>query len=180
MLRRNVSGRVERNRPIQADRERTVKASGRAYLTLRASRSSARHGAAATKSIRGRRSASKVRGPSVSLKPARFCAALLVASGVIVSLASGQPQNQNSARAIPLASRSSPLAVVLTTDCGAEIDDQWALAHLALSPEVNLEAVITTHASSIRFSSATAVKHAAEVLARVSPGRVPAARLRRE
>ena len=109
-------------------------------------------------------------------KAARIYGALLVASGVTVSLVSGQPQIQ-SGRAIPLASTSSPLAVVLTTDCGAEIDDQWTLAHLALSPEVDLQAIITTHASSIRFSSATAAQHAAEVLARVSPGRLPSARV---
>src|SRR5215204_4032392 len=109
-------------------------------------------------------------------KAARIYGALLVASGVTVSLVSGQPQIQ-SGRAIPFASRSSPLAVVLTTDCGAEIDDQWALAHLALSREVDLQAVITTHASSIRLSSATAAQHAADVLAQVSPARLPLTRL---
>jgi purine nucleosidase len=114
---------------------------------------------------------------SMSRQRARVCAALLIASCAKVSLASGQPQIQNSARAIPFASRSSPLAVVLTTDCGAEIDDQWALAHLALSPEVDLQAVITTHASSIRLSSATAAQHAADVLAQVSPARLPLTRL---
>ena len=35
--------------------------------------------------------------------------------------------------------------IVLTTDCGAEIDDQFALAHQALSPVIDLRAVITTH-----------------------------------
>ncbi len=38
--------------------------------------------------------------------------------------------------------------VLLTTDCGAEMDDQWALAHLALAPEVDLRAVVTTHTGS--------------------------------
>ncbi|MCX6636483.1 MAG: nucleoside hydrolase [Acidobacteria bacterium] len=37
-------------------------------------------------------------------------------------------------------------AVVLTSDVGVEIDDQWMLAHLALSPEFDLRAVLTTHA----------------------------------
>ena len=35
--------------------------------------------------------------------------------------------------------------VLLTTDCGAEIDDQFALAHQALSPVIDLRAVVTTH-----------------------------------
>ena len=57
-----------------------------------------------------------------------------------------------------------PLAVVLTTDCGVEMDDQWALAHLLLSHEIDLRAVVPTHASSIGFSSATSAKRAAEVI----------------
>ncbi len=36
--------------------------------------------------------------------------------------------------------------VVLVTDCGTEMDDQWALSHLALSPRVDLLGVVTTHA----------------------------------
>src|SRR5436305_14509306 len=41
------------------------------------------------------------------------------------------------------------IPVVLTTDCGAEMDDQWALAHLALSPKIELRGIITTHAPSL-------------------------------
>jgi len=65
----------------------------------------------------------------------------------------------------------SPLAVVLTTDCGADMDDQWALAHLLLSPEVDLQAIVTTHAASVRLSSATTAVRATEVIARVLPAR---------
>lgn len=54
---------------------------------------------------------------------------------------------------------------------GAEMDDQWALAHLLLSPELDLRAVITTHASSIRLSSATSREKAAEVVQKVAPAR---------
>src|SRR5690242_2765716 len=36
--------------------------------------------------------------------------------------------------------------VVLTTDFGVEVDDQWALTHLALLPGVELRGVVTTHA----------------------------------
>lgn len=39
--------------------------------------------------------------------------------------------------------------VVLTTDCGAEIDDQWALSHLALSPAIELKGVVTNHAPNL-------------------------------
>jgi hypothetical protein len=35
--------------------------------------------------------------------------------------------------------------VLLSTDVGAEIDDHWAIAHLALSPRVNLLGIVTTH-----------------------------------
>jgi len=51
------------------------------------------------------------------------------------------------------------------------MDDQWALAHLLLSTELDLRAVITTHASSIRLSSATSAKKAAEVVQHVLPAR---------
>jgi hypothetical protein len=36
--------------------------------------------------------------------------------------------------------RSRP--VVITTDCGADIDDQWTIAHASLAPELKLLAVI--------------------------------------
>jgi purine nucleosidase len=35
--------------------------------------------------------------------------------------------------------------VVLTTDCGADMDDQWAIAHVSLSPAFDLRAIVTTH-----------------------------------
>ena len=56
---------------------------------------------------------------------------------------------------------------MLTTDCGVEMDDQWALAHLLLSSELDLRAVVTTHAASVQFSSSTSAQEAAEVIARV-------------
>lgn len=59
------------------------------------------------------------------------------------------------------------VAAVLTTDVGAEIDDQWAMVHLLLSPKIDLRAIVTTHASSIGLSSATSEEKAHEVLARV-------------
>ena len=62
---------------------------------------------------------------------------------------------------------ASSVEAVLTTDVGAEIDDQWAMTHLLLSPEIRLRAIITTHASSIGFSSTESAKEANSVLAQV-------------
>jgi inosine-uridine nucleoside N-ribohydrolase len=97
------------------------------------------------------------------------CAVLLtlaIGSPLLTECQAREPRNETViSKALP----ASPLAVVLATDCGVEMDDQWALAHLLLSQEFALRAVITTHASSIGFSSATSAKKAAEVIARVLP-----------
>ncbi len=37
-------------------------------------------------------------------------------------------------------------AVVITTDCGASFDDQWAIVHMAVSSEIELRGIITSHA----------------------------------
>jgi hypothetical protein len=96
-------------------------------------------------------------------------ALLLLATGSPLLLtnyrARERPQDSVSSKALARAS----LAAVLSTDCGVEMDDQWALAHLLLSPEIDLRAVITSHASSIGFSSATSAKKAAEVISYVLP-----------
>ena len=73
--------------------------------------------------------------------------------------------------AISARSTTAAPAAILITDCGAEMDDQWALAHLLLSTELDLRAVITTHASSIRLSSARSAEEAAEVIRHVLPER---------
>ena len=39
--------------------------------------------------------------------------------------------------------------IVVTTDIGAEVDDQWTLAHMALSPELEVKGVVTTHAPNL-------------------------------
>ncbi|MBA3439080.1 MAG: nucleoside hydrolase [Pyrinomonadaceae bacterium] len=55
-------------------------------------------------------------------------------------------------------------AVVLTTDCGADMDDQWTLAQLALAPELELRGVVTTHAPSLAAPAAdTAARVSKEV-----------------
>ena len=80
----------------------------------------------------------------------RFCSAALVTLAILSPAFSGcQRQKLANETAIPKASANSPLAVALSTDCGADIDDQWALAHLLLSPELDLRAIITTHAGLI-------------------------------
>ncbi len=100
----------------------------------------------------------------------RICCAVLLTlalgSPLLAGCQAGEPGDET---VVPKALPASPLAVVLATDCGVEMDDQWALAHLLLSQEFALRAVITTHASSIGFSSATSAKMAAEVIARVLP-----------
>ncbi len=91
---------------------------------------------------------------------------LTVAVGVMVVSGCAPREAARKTRSVPPA-----LAAVLTTDCGCEMDDQWALAHLLLSPEVDLRAVISTHASLIRLSSATSREKAAEVIQTVAPAR---------
>ncbi len=56
-------------------------------------------------------------------------------------------------------------AVILTTDCGAEMDDQWTLAQLAVAPEFDLRGIVTTHAPSLKAPAAeTAAGSVREVL----------------
>ena len=81
------------------------------------------------------------------------------------------PAHAGLARTIPGAGTGSPLAVVLSTDCGVDMDDQWALVHILLSPELRLRTIVTTHAASIRVSSSTSAANAAGVLTRVDPAR---------
>jgi inosine-uridine nucleoside N-ribohydrolase len=58
---------------------------------------------------------------------------------------------------------AAPRPIVLTTDCGADMDDQWALAHLVLSPEFNVRAVVTTHTGSHRILAAPAAESSARI-----------------
>lgn len=46
--------------------------------------------------------------------------------------------------------------VVLTTDCGADVDDQWVVTHLAVAPEVVLRGIVTTHAPNLPAPAAEA------------------------
>lgn len=63
------------------------------------------------------------------------------------------------------------IPVVLSTDCGADIDDQWALTHLALSPRIDLRGVVTTHAPD--HPSEKTAKNAREILASLHLAKTP-------
>lgn len=55
--------------------------------------------------------------------------------------------------------------VVVTTDIGAEVDDQWTLAHMALSPELDVKGIVTTHATNLAAPSAeTSAGYARELV----------------
>jgi inosine-uridine nucleoside N-ribohydrolase len=76
------------------------------------------------------------------------------------------------------AARSRPACardwdVVLTTDCGADIDDQFAIAYLALIPEVHLKAIVTTHAPGLPSESQSSADCARDVFERLGAGPLP-------
>lgn len=61
--------------------------------------------------------------------------------------------------------RPARRAVLLTTDCGADMDDQWTIAQLALAPELELRGVVTTHAPNLPTPAAeTTARLTREVL----------------
>ncbi len=56
----------------------------------------------------------------------------------------------------PAANAAEPIPVILTTDCGADIDDQWALVYLLASPQIHLLGVVSTHAPGLASSQSAA------------------------
>lgn len=44
--------------------------------------------------------------------------------------------------------------VILTTDCGTDVDDQWMIVYLLLSPEFNVKGIVTTHAPNLAVPQA--------------------------
>jgi purine nucleosidase len=66
---------------------------------------------------------------------------------------------------------SARRAVLLSTDCGCEMDDQWALALLALSPALDLRAVVGAHGPTL--PAPAAADHAREVLRRMNRAEPP-------
>ena len=61
--------------------------------------------------------------------------------------------------------------VVLTTDIGTEVDDQFALAHLVLSPEIDLKGIVTTHAPNLTAPAAESSAAFAKALVDKLPGK---------
>jgi purine nucleosidase len=69
---------------------------------------------------------------------------------------------------------TDPIPVVVSTDCGVGVDDEWTLAHLALSPAIDLRGVVTTHAPNLPAPTAqSSAKAAREVLGKLLPSRPP-------
>lgn len=76
----------------------------------------------------------------------------------------------------PAAQSPAKRPVVLSTDIGTEIDDQFALAHLALTPAVDLKGVVTSHAPNLPAPAAEgSAKAARDLLAKLplKPGERP-------
>jgi len=93
---------------------------------------------------------------------ASFCSILWLSPGC------GAPRAR-AASPMPGAAASAPLALVLSTDCGVDMDDQWALAHILLSRELDLRTIVTTHASSVHFLPTDSAATAAGVISGVDP-----------
>jgi purine nucleosidase len=77
---------------------------------------------------------------------------VLLAAACAVAFAPARDGRAQGRQKLPRA----PRAVVLTTDCGADLDDQGALAQLALTPELELRGVVTTHAPTPRLPAPAA------------------------
>jgi inosine-uridine nucleoside N-ribohydrolase len=51
---------------------------------------------------------------------------------------------------------AKPRDIILTTDCGTEIDDQWAIVYLFLNPDLHVKGIVSTHAPNIPNSEFSA------------------------
>lgn len=73
--------------------------------------------------------------------------------------------------------QAPPPAVILTTDAGVEVDDQWAIAYLLLAADagrVDVRGIVTTHAPSLRPPAAeSSADQAREVMTLVNTRRRP-------
>jgi inosine-uridine nucleoside N-ribohydrolase len=109
--------------------------------------------------LRGHCSGSKRRRASGGAVPTRSVgtrgwALLLLVWGMLITMGAAPPAKR---------------PVILTTDCGTEVDDQWALVHLAISPEIDLKGVVTTHSPSLAPPAAeSSARSAREVLSKLS------------
>ncbi len=63
--------------------------------------------------------------------------------------------------------------VILTTDCGAEIDDQFAVSYLLLVPHVHVKAIVTTHAPNLPKEAESSAECAKEIIQRLGVAAPP-------
>lgn len=63
--------------------------------------------------------------------------------------------------------------VILTTDCGADIDDQFAIAYLSLVPQIHIKAIVTTHAPTLPRKAESSAECVADVLGRMHLASAP-------
>lgn len=57
--------------------------------------------------------------------------------------------------------------VILTTDCGAEIDDQFAVSYLLLAQQVHVKAIVTTHAPNLPKKAESSAECVREIVRRL-------------
>jgi inosine-uridine nucleoside N-ribohydrolase len=57
--------------------------------------------------------------------------------------------------------------VIVMTDCGADIDDQYAIAYLLLVPQVHVKGIVTTHAPSLPENAQSSAACVNDVLNRL-------------
>jgi inosine-uridine nucleoside N-ribohydrolase len=63
--------------------------------------------------------------------------------------------------------------IIITTDCGTEIDDQFAIAYLAMIPEVHIKAIVTTHAPDLPEQAKGSASCVQNVLERLGVAPLP-------
>jgi purine nucleosidase len=63
--------------------------------------------------------------------------------------------------------------VIITTDCGTEIDDQFAIGYLAMIPEVHIKGIVTTHAPGLQEQAKGSASCAKNVLERLDVTPLP-------
>jgi purine nucleosidase len=63
--------------------------------------------------------------------------------------------------------------IIITTDCGTEIDDQFAIAYMAMIPEVHIKGIVTTHAPGLPNEAKGSASCARNVLERLDVAPLP-------
>lgn len=78
------------------------------------------------------------------------------------------------AMCLPAGAAAKSRPVILTTDCGTEVDDQWAIAYLLTSPQLEVKGIVTTHAPNLKApASETSAECAREIAHGYLKSRVP-------